>query len=82
MLIYRISIRFKGETSKVDCLAHINNLIINAILKSLSLSTYKDAYAFCRDTHPFTPLYTLHFFAAIWNPYSPLSARRYPIYGD
>jgi hypothetical protein len=46
MLIYKILIRFKGEANKIDCLAYINNLIIKAILKSLSSSTYKDAYAF------------------------------------
>jgi hypothetical protein len=46
MPIYKILIRFKGEASKIDYLAHINNLIIKAILKSLSSSTYKDACAF------------------------------------
>ena len=44
--IYDKFIRFKGEASKIDCLAHVDNLIIKAILKSLSLSTYKDAIAF------------------------------------
>jgi len=38
--------RFKGEVSKIDCLAHIDNLIVKAILKSLGLSTSKDAIAF------------------------------------
>ena len=38
--------RFKGEASKIDFLAYINNLIVKAILKSLGLSTYKDAVAF------------------------------------
>jgi len=40
------SMRFKGEASKVDCLAHIDNLIVKAILKSLGSSTHKDAIAF------------------------------------
>jgi hypothetical protein len=38
--------RFKGEASKINCLAHIDNLIIKAILRSLGLSTYKDAIVF------------------------------------
>jgi hypothetical protein len=46
MLLYSQLIRFKGEASKIDCFAHINNLIIKAILKLLGLSTYKDAIAF------------------------------------
>jgi hypothetical protein len=44
--VYNKSMRFKGEASKVDCLAHIDNLIIKAILKSLGSSTYKDTIAF------------------------------------
>jgi hypothetical protein len=39
-------IRFKGEASKIDCLAHVDNLVVKAILKSLGLSTYKDTVAF------------------------------------
>jgi hypothetical protein len=39
-------IRFKGEASKIDCLAYVDNLVIKAILKSLGSSTYKDAVAF------------------------------------
>jgi hypothetical protein len=46
MLIYIILIRFKGEESKIDYLAYVDNLVVKAILKSLSLNTYKDAYAF------------------------------------
>jgi hypothetical protein len=38
--------RFKGEESKVNYLAHVNNLIIKAILVSLGSSTHKDAYSF------------------------------------
>jgi hypothetical protein len=38
--------RFKGEESKVNYLAYIDNLIIKAILVSLGSSTYKDAYLF------------------------------------
>jgi hypothetical protein len=45
MLIHKILIRFKGKASKIYYLAHINNLIVKAILKSLSLSTYKDTCA-------------------------------------
>jgi len=44
--IYKKEIRFKGEDSFINCLAHVDNLIIKAILKSLSLSIYKDACAF------------------------------------
>ena len=44
--VYDKSIRFKGKASKADCLAHMNNLIIKAILKSLSSSTYKYAIVF------------------------------------
>ncbi|KAH8743562.1 hypothetical protein F5882DRAFT_313401, partial [Hyaloscypha sp. PMI_1271] len=32
--------------SKIDYLAHVNNLVIKAILESLGLSTYKKAYEF------------------------------------
>jgi hypothetical protein len=46
MLIYIILIRFKGEESKINYLTYINNFIIKAIIKSLSLSTYKDTYTF------------------------------------
>jgi len=45
-LIYSKDIKFKREDSFINCLVYINNLIIKAILKSLSLSTYKDAYTF------------------------------------
>ena len=34
------------EASKIDYLAHVNNLIVKAILKFLGSSTYKDACAF------------------------------------
>ena len=40
------SMRFQGEASKIDCLAHVNNLIIKAILKELGSSTHKDAVAY------------------------------------
>ena len=46
MPIYNKLIRFKGEASKIDYLAHVNNLIIKAILKSLGSSTHKDAIVF------------------------------------
>ena len=46
MLIYNQLIRFKGKANKIDYFIYINNPIIKAILKLLSLSTYKDAYAF------------------------------------
>ena len=42
-LIRSSTIRFKGEDSQVRCLAHILNLIVKAILESLSSSTHKDA---------------------------------------
>jgi hypothetical protein len=32
--------RFKGEESLIDYIVYINNLVVKAILKSLSLSTY------------------------------------------
>jgi len=38
--------RFKGEASKINYLAHVDNLIIKAILRSLGSSTYKDAIVF------------------------------------
>jgi hypothetical protein len=44
--IYDKSMRFKGEASKVNYLAHIDNLIIKAILKFLGSSTHKDAIVF------------------------------------
>jgi hypothetical protein len=34
MPVYDKSTRFKGEASKIDCLAHVNNLVVKAILKS------------------------------------------------
>ena len=39
-------IRFKGEVSKIDYLAYVDNLVIKVILKSIGLSTHKDAVAF------------------------------------
>jgi len=45
-LIRGKSMRFQGEASKIDCLAHVDNLIIKAILKELGSSTHKDAVAF------------------------------------
>jgi uncharacterized membrane protein len=44
--VYERFMRFKGEESKVDCLAYIDNLIIKAILASLGSSTYKNACLF------------------------------------
>jgi len=32
------------ESSLINCLAYINNLIVKDILASLSSSTYKEAY--------------------------------------
>jgi hypothetical protein len=46
MLVYDKLMRFKGEASKIDYLAYVDNLIVKAILKSLGLSTYKDAVVF------------------------------------
>ena len=46
MPIHDKLMRFKGEASKIDYLAHVDNLIIKAILKSLGLSTYKDTIVF------------------------------------
>jgi hypothetical protein len=46
MLVHDKLMRFKGEASKIDYLAYVDNLIVKAILKSLGLSTYKDAIAF------------------------------------
>ena len=45
-LIRGRSMRFQGEASKIDCLAHVDNLIMKAILKELGLSTYKDTVTF------------------------------------
>ena len=45
-LIRGKSMRFQGEASKIDCLAHVDNLIVKAILKELGSSTHKDAIAF------------------------------------
>jgi hypothetical protein len=44
--IHNKSMRFQGKASKIDCLAHINNLIIKAILKELGSSIYKDIVAY------------------------------------
>ena len=38
--------RFKGEQSRIRCLAHILNLIVKAILHNLGSSTQKEAVAF------------------------------------
>jgi hypothetical protein len=46
ILIYNKLIRFKKKASKINYLAHINNLIIKAILKFLGSSTYKDTIVF------------------------------------
>jgi len=46
MPIHDKLMRFKGEASKINYLAHMDNLIMKAILKSLGSSTYKDAIAF------------------------------------
>jgi hypothetical protein len=46
MPVHDKSMRFKGEASKIDCLAHVDNLVVKAILKSLGSSTHKDAVAF------------------------------------
>jgi hypothetical protein len=40
------SIRFQVEASKINYLAHVDNLIIKAILKELGLSTHKDIVTF------------------------------------
>jgi hypothetical protein len=46
MLVHDKLMRFKGEASKIDYLAYVNNLIVKAILKSLGSSTHKDAIVF------------------------------------
>jgi hypothetical protein len=46
MPLHDLSMRFKGEESKINCLTHVENLVVKAILKSLGSSTHKDAYAF------------------------------------
>jgi menaquinone-dependent protoporphyrinogen IX oxidase len=46
MLIHDKLMRFKGEASKINYLAYVDNLIIKAILRSLGSSTYKDAIVF------------------------------------
>jgi hypothetical protein len=46
MPIHDKSMRFRGEASKINYLAHVDNLVMKAILKSLGSSTYKDAVAF------------------------------------
>jgi hypothetical protein len=38
--------RFKGDVSLIDCLAHVENLIVKVILKSLGSSTFKDVVEF------------------------------------
>jgi len=44
--VHAQSMRFKGEASKIDCLAHVNNLVVKAILESLGSSTHKKACEF------------------------------------
>ena len=46
MPVHYQSMRFKGDTSLIDCLAHVDNLIVEAILKSLGSGTFKDAIEF------------------------------------
>ena len=46
MPLHAQSMRFKEKASKIDYLAHMNNLVVKAILKSLGSSTHKEAYAF------------------------------------
>jgi hypothetical protein len=46
ILIHDKLMRFKGEASKIDYLAYVDNLIMKVILKSLGLSTYKDVVVF------------------------------------
>jgi hypothetical protein len=46
MPVHYQSMRFKGDASLIDCLAHVDNLIVKAILKSLGSSTFKDAVEF------------------------------------
>jgi len=46
MPVYNKEMRFKGEDSLIDCLAHVDNLICKAILESLGSSTHKDASEF------------------------------------
>ena len=46
MPVYYQEIRFKGKESLIDYMAHVKNLIIKAILKSLGSSMYKDVYKF------------------------------------
>ena len=46
MPVYYKEIRFKGEQSLIDCLAHVDNLIYKAILESLGSSTHKEASEF------------------------------------
>jgi hypothetical protein len=46
MPVYYKEMRFKGEQSLIDCLAHVDNLICKAILESLGSSTHKEASEF------------------------------------
>jgi hypothetical protein len=46
MLVHHQEMRFKGEASLIDYMAHVENLIVKAILKSLGPSTHKDAFDF------------------------------------
>jgi hypothetical protein len=46
MPVHNKEMRFKGEESLIDCLAHVDNLICKAILESLGSSTHKDASDF------------------------------------
>jgi hypothetical protein len=40
------SMRFKGEQSLINYIAHVDNLVVKAILRDLGSSTHKDAYDF------------------------------------
>ena len=44
--IHNKEMRFKGEESLINYLAHVDNLVCKAILESLGSSTYKDASDF------------------------------------
>jgi len=46
ILVHERFMRFKGEESKVNYLAHVDNLIVKVILVSLGSSTHKDTCLF------------------------------------
>jgi len=46
MPLHDQSMRFKGEQSLIDCMAHVDNLVVKAILRDLGSSTHKDACDF------------------------------------